>query len=194
MGKLKPLEFNTPPVGAIEVALRRRKGIQTSTITPGNQVRDLLCPICSAPLDARDFLNGGAEPTAELSNGVEMPSANGRDDVLESSKFPDAFKSTCCPSCSFQIIPKKGPKAEAMYKILPEVMRERAVANFRDRQSWMRYFYTSTPKKLCANLLVKFKLSAHGSNTVLVKSDSAGEISCFYHFLTLVVYIWRFQD
>ena len=148
MGKLKPFEFNTPPVGPIEVALRRRKGIQTPTIIPGNTVPDLLCPICSAPLDARDLSNGSAESTAELSNGVEVPFANDRDDVLGLSKFSDAFKSTCCPSCTFQIIPKKGPKAETMYKILPEVMRERAVANVRDKQSWMRYFYTSTSKKL----------------------------------------------
>ncbi|KAG0585648.1 hypothetical protein KC19_2G027500 [Ceratodon purpureus] len=137
MGKLKPFDFNTPPVGPIEVALRRRKGIQTPTIA-ANEVPDLLCPICSAPLDTRDFMNGGAECSAELSNGGEVPFANDRDDVLGSSRFPDAFKSTCCPSCSFQIIPKKGIKAESMYKILPEVMKERAVTNIRDRQSWMR--------------------------------------------------------
>lgn len=141
MGKLKPFEFNAPPVGPIEVALRRRRGIETPTIVAGNTVPDLLCPICNAPLDARDFSPGGGD----VSNGVEVPLASDRDDSLASAMSPDAFKSTCCPSCGFQIIPKE-PKLEAFYKILPEAMRERGVTNVRDKQSWMRYFYIPTPK------------------------------------------------
>lgn len=134
MGKLKPFDFNAAPVGPIEVALRRRRGIETPTITR-NSVPDLLCPICSAPLDARDFSNNGAESPDDESNGD-------RDDFFASSMFPDAFKSTCCPSCSFEIIPKE-PQAEAFYKNIPEAMRERAGVNVRDKRSWMRYFSKS---------------------------------------------------
>lgn len=121
MGKLKPFDFNAPPVGPIEVALRRRKGIETRSFATKNAVPDLLCSICSAPLDARDFVNDSREFTD--------------DDSYAPSMSADAFRRTCCLSCSFQIIPKE-PKA--FFEILPEAMRERSNTNVRDKQSWMR--------------------------------------------------------
>lgn len=127
MGKLKPFDFNAPPVGPIEVALRRRKGIETRSFATKNAVPDLLCSICSAPLDARDFSNDSRESTD--------------DDSFASSMSVDAFRRTCCRSCSFQIIPKE-PKA--FFEILPEAMKERSYTNVRDKQSWMRYCYIPT--------------------------------------------------
>ncbi|XP_024395576.1 cytoplasmic tRNA 2-thiolation protein 2 isoform X2 [Physcomitrium patens] len=82
MGKLKSFVFNTPPVGPIEMALRRRRGIETpkpETVSAANTVPDLLCPICSAPLDVRDFLHGDVEFTDKSSNNAESPSVNSKD-------------------------------------------------------------------------------------------------------------------
>jgi len=97
---------------------------------------ELLCPICSGPLNDKDFMeiinslgtdSGLRASLVAIKNGAttcDLPSS--------------IFQRLCCPSCQFQIINDQKPSSQHIHSLLPDVMKKRAVDNLITNESWMR--------------------------------------------------------
>lgn len=162
MAKLKPFSFNTPLEShAMRWRETSRGGIGNPRINTNMNGESLssLCPICRAPLDIRDSFKAktkmlGSGAFGNQDGPLEYPGCSdreekegifqGKDNLNSTSEggvptlSADVLKSVCCPSCRYQIFPKKSPNAKDIYELLPEVIRERAVGSLTDKRSWMR--------------------------------------------------------
>ncbi|KAL2613451.1 hypothetical protein R1flu_025143 [Riccia fluitans] len=119
--KLTSFSFNAevvPPSRRRRNPRNHDKGGGKSELSP-----EFLCSICRAPLQSSDM-----SPQTETTVG------NGRD---SSGNYAD-MKSTCCPSCLFQIFPEDGVQAEEKYLLFPDSTRKASTSTFSQRQKWMR--------------------------------------------------------
>lgn len=136
--KLKSFSFND----VLQPPNRRRRNPQawksdTTSQSNANVIMDILCPICCAPITRKDLSDTRRNINPVDNAGIKGNpkteiNGNALDEFLE-------FKSTCCPSCLFQIFPEKEENPSGLYELLPKSMKERGTANYATQQTWMRF-------------------------------------------------------
>lgn len=135
--KLNTFSFNQLPESeAINQLPRRRREALRNCMTNNTSSSELLCPVCSGPLNDKDFV--------EIINSFGTDS--GLRDLLVAIKNGDktldlpssVFQRLCCPSCQFQILHDQKPSSQHIHSLLPDVMKKRAVDNVITNESWMR--------------------------------------------------------
>ncbi|KAL3679509.1 hypothetical protein R1sor_022465 [Riccia sorocarpa] len=120
--KLTAFSFNAE---VVPPSRRRRNPRNQEKAREGaEQVPEFLCAICRAPLKRSDIPSQWTETT-------NQNATNSSDECVE-------MKSTCCPSCLFQIFPEEGVQAEEKYLLFPDSTRKTASSTFSQRQKWMR--------------------------------------------------------
>lgn len=118
--KLTPFHFNSIPDTEdcnVQLASQRRKkkyNIKSHESWPPES----LCPICNSPLNKRESVNIS-------SSGKCLTTA-------------DMFRTTCCSSCQFQILPNKSTSVERFYSLLPQPMISRAEDQNGGNICWLR--------------------------------------------------------
>jgi len=135
--KLNTFSFNQLPESeAIYQLPRRRREALRNCMTNNRSSLELLCPICSGPLNDKDFMeiinslgtdSGLRASLVAIKNGAttcDLPSS--------------IFQRLCCPSCQFQILHDQKPSSQHIHSLLPDVMKKRAVDNLITNESWMR--------------------------------------------------------
>ncbi|KAG6542441.1 hypothetical protein Mapa_016131 [Marchantia paleacea] len=90
---------------------------------------EFLCSICRAPLKSSEMASAGGR--THQTESIEQ------NEIHTSGQHGD-MKSTCCPSCLFQIFPEEGTHAAEKFMLFPKTTRDMASSNFSQRQKWMR--------------------------------------------------------
>ncbi|CAK9279109.1 unnamed protein product [Sphagnum jensenii] len=150
--KLMPFSFNYSECPSTYLANRRRKDLLATNITPMNNKEmssssgsEVLCPVCSSPLDMLDYCNSDTDRVSLEENGrhideEDLEYCGGSDRGIHSFTHQSiAFQTVFCASCRFQILPDVHTKGIQTYELLPGSMRERAQKQFKDKYSWMRH-------------------------------------------------------
>lgn len=110
-GKLTPFPFNRIPEANADdadmVSQRRQKKFNIKPIE--SLPPESFCPICNSPMSSYSYSN--PEPRPEL------------------------FRSACCPSCQYQIVPDEPTYMDQFYSFLPESIIARAKNG---NQKWIR--------------------------------------------------------
>ncbi|XP_031478497.1 cytoplasmic tRNA 2-thiolation protein 2 [Nymphaea colorata] len=118
--KLRPFFFNKLPESedSERLSFRRRHALQKFK-SSGSIASDFLCPICGCPVSEADLQTVRSNLETGLVKGA-------------------FFRSICCSSCTFQILPEEESSMDTVYSLLPEEMIRRTKCNGTAGQSWLR--------------------------------------------------------
>lgn len=135
--KLKPFSFNRlPETDTVRRLSHRRSDGSQHCRSDDNTSLELLCPICNAPLNEKDFreIRKGFGTSFDLTT---LQAALENKETRLDLPSP-VFYCLCCPSCQFQILQEQKPSGQFVYSLLPDIMKKRAVENVISNDSWMR--------------------------------------------------------
>ncbi|GLJ12244.1 hypothetical protein SUGI_0187240 [Cryptomeria japonica] len=135
--KLKPFGFNRlPETDTVRQLSHRRSDASQHCRSDDNTSLELLCPICSAPLNEKDFMEIRKGFGTNLDLTSLQAALKNRETRLD---LPSpVFHCLCCPSCQFQILQEQKPSGQFVYSLLPDIMKKRAIENIISNDSWMR--------------------------------------------------------